>query len=205
MDLTRFISEQLNATNIDDSVVPLWKEKIDVDSLLRMIALEIVISNSDAYLTMANNYILYDDYESDRVAFSAQDFDLTMGSAINNAGFSTRPLTSSLIRVPKFKQDLERLIYRMTKDLVNTKLLAPRIESLRDFLLEDVVWDQNLPRLGKGLRRPGHNNDNDSKMEPETAFLAAIHGPTNSTRSMALLDWIEFRSNNILDFFERLK
>ncbi|OBZ89694.1 hypothetical protein A0J61_02245 [Choanephora cucurbitarum] len=213
MELTQFISEQYNLTQIDNSVVPLWHRKIDMDSLLRMIALEIVISNSDGYLTMANNYILYDDYTTDRIVFSAQDFDLTMGSAIQNAmllhngnytvfpGFLSRPVTASLMRIPKFKKELEDLIYKLVKELVNREVLTPRIESLKDFLLEDVIWDQGLPRLGSPAHRSGV--DEDTTMDPKTVFLKAIYGPSNISRSMSLYDWIDYRSANLLNFLSK--
>lgn len=69
---------------MDNSVVPLWQEKIDVDSFLRGLAFEIVVSNSDAYLTTANNYVLYDDIEKERLVFSGQYFDVSMESTMFN-------------------------------------------------------------------------------------------------------------------------
>lgn len=77
MDFTKFLSEQ--NTTVDDSVVPLWEEKIDVTSFLRGLAFEIITSSLDGYLGIHNNYILYDDRENERLVFSAQDFDLTLG------------------------------------------------------------------------------------------------------------------------------
>lgn len=78
VELTKFISQQSNVTS-DDSAVTLWEEYMDVTSFLRGLALEIVISDSDGYFTMGNNYILYDDLDNERILFSGQDFDLTMG------------------------------------------------------------------------------------------------------------------------------
>lgn len=78
VELTKFISEQSNVTS-DNSAASLWEEYIDVTSFLRGLALEIVISDSDGYFTMGNNYILYDDLDNERILFSGQDFDLTMG------------------------------------------------------------------------------------------------------------------------------
>ncbi|MBM6383960.1 MAG: hypothetical protein JSY10_08185 [Paenibacillus sp.] len=40
---------------------------MDVASFLRGLALEVVISNSDGYFGMPNNYILYDDIENERL------------------------------------------------------------------------------------------------------------------------------------------
>lgn len=77
MDFTKFLSEQ--NTTVDDSVIPLWEEKIDVTSFLRGLAFEVITSSMDGYLGVHNNYILYDDRENERLVFSAQDFDLTLG------------------------------------------------------------------------------------------------------------------------------
>lgn len=78
IDLCKFISEQPNNTS-SDSAISLWEEKIDVASFLRGIAFEIVTSQSDAYIANANNYILYDDLENERIVYSNQDFDISMG------------------------------------------------------------------------------------------------------------------------------
>lgn len=76
MDFTKFLSEQ--SISVDDSVIPLWEEKIDVTSFLRGLAFEVITSDIDGYLN-SNNYILYDDLKNERLVFSVQDFDLTMG------------------------------------------------------------------------------------------------------------------------------
>jgi spore coat protein CotH len=77
MDFAKFLSEQ--STSVDNSVIPLWEEKIDVTSFLRGLAFEVIISSFDSYLGLHNNYILYDDLKNERLVFSSQDFDLTMG------------------------------------------------------------------------------------------------------------------------------
>ncbi|KAI8064292.1 coth protein-domain-containing protein [Gilbertella persicaria] len=219
MDLTRFISEQINATQVDDSVVSSWQEKMDTDSALRMIAMEIVISNSDAYFTMGNNYIMYDDLDADRIVFSGQDFDLTMGTSISNAtlmnsgnytdypNFSKRPLSVAMMKVPQFKQDLENLIYNITRDLVNTDILTPRVNSLMNLISEDVAWDKTLTRvasgsggMGQGQFQVSSSSSNSLSIDSMT-LMEGVKGSSNSTNSMALLEWLELRSNNILTFF----
>lgn len=83
MELCRFISEQPNTTS-DDAAIDLWNEKIDVTSFLRGIAFEIVTSQSDAYLANGNNYLLYDDLENERIVYSNQDFDISMGKSLQS-------------------------------------------------------------------------------------------------------------------------
>lgn len=223
MDLTRFVSEQ-PSTNVNNSVVSLWQEKIDITSFLRGLAFEIVISDSDAYLTMANNYILYNDLQNERLVFSAQDFDISMGNTMFNVskihggnytefpGFQSRPLMSKLLAVPQFKQDFEQLLVNITKELVNPKILGSRIDTLVEMLKDDVVWDKSLPRVGAPLllNELGGGNSNQTnssssfdKRSIDIPFHTAINGPTGTNLSMALNEWLSRRSSNLLSFFNQ--
>ncbi|KAI8991645.1 coth protein-domain-containing protein [Mycotypha africana] len=210
MEFTKFISEQPNMTaTVDDSFAPLWEEKIDVTSFLRALALEIVISNCDAYLTMATNYVLYDDRTTGRLVMTEQDFDLTMGNTfyepelMYNGNYSLfpgmvqRPLSSRLLKVPKFRQEFERLILNMTEFLVNPTVLGPRINDLYNFLKEDVAWDKSLPRLGP--KKPSSG----PRLRPDIPFDTAVNGNTGDMRHLALKEWVELRSKNTLDFFKQ--
>ncbi|KAK4516697.1 tRNA-specific adenosine deaminase subunit tad3 [Mucor velutinosus] len=211
VELTKFISEQSNVTS-DDSAASLWEQYMDVTSFLRGLALEIVISDSDGYFTMGNNYILYDDLDNERILFSGQDFDLTMGTSINNAtlmnsgnysdfpNFSTRPLTSRLFLVPEFKQEFENLIVNMTKALVNPDILTSRINQLYEMLQEDVAWDKSLPRVAasNSSSSPTSKGMGSSSVDDQT-FYAGVYGPTNASTSLA--EWLALRSSNILTFF----
>lgn len=235
MDLTKFISGQLNTTTVDDSAVSLWQEKMDTDSFLRGLVLEIVISNSDGYFTMANNYILYDDLDQERLVFSGQDFDLSMGTSMYNAtlmnggnyteypGFTTRPLMTRMLQVPQFKQDFENLIVNITKQLVNLDILETRIDQIAAMITEDVAWDKTCARVGSstGSSMGGNGADGGNTTNNSTAsaaggatggmsssssfvdFTTAVNGPTNSSTSMAVKEWLSTRSNNTLSFFNQ--
>jgi hypothetical protein len=220
MDLTKFISEQSNATTVDNSVVSLWQSKIDTDSVLRTLALEVVLSNMDGYLGMGNNYILYDDLESERLIMSTQDLDLTMGTSQSNrdtlnignytqfTGMSSSPLTTRLLKVPQFKQEFEELILNFTIGLVNTQVLTPRINQLMTFIGEDVAWDKKLPRVGKDYYTSMAMNVTSSSNFTITdvssiSLETAVNGPVNVANVPSLKEWIALRSNNTLNFFNR--
>ncbi|KAI7879856.1 coth protein-domain-containing protein [Mucor mucedo] len=216
MDFAKFISEQ-PTDHVDDSAAAIWEEKIDVDSFLRGLALEIVISDMDGYFGMSNNYMLYDDIENERLVLSEQDLDLTMGVSTFNTsimhggnytqfpGFTARPLTSRLFQVPKFKKQFEKYLIKMTKELVNPVVLGPRIDQLFDMLYEDVSWDLALPRLGKSLMPDFlsivFGNGSDYTSVTNNPFHFAVYGPTMLNISMALTDWLPLRSSNLLSFF----
>lgn len=213
MDLCKFISEQSNTTS-DSAAVDLWHEKIDVTSFLRGIAFEIVTSQSDAYLANGNNYMLYDDLENERLVYSNQDFDISMGTAFLSAeamhggnysrfpGFLERPLTSRLLAVPEFKREIHDLVYNFTRDLVNPDIMNPRIDDLYTFLEQDVAWDKSLPRVGNSSLfeaiAPGFDFD-------QIPFMFGINGtlPDSpaSNFSISLKNWLELRSTNLMKFF----
>lgn len=220
MDLSKFISEQ-PTTPVNNSVVSLWEEKMDVESFLRGLALEIVISNSDGYLGMSNNYVLYDDIANERLIFSTQDLDLTMGVTMYTAdiihggnysnfpGFNVRALMPRMMQVPQFKQDFEDLIVKYTKELVNPTILGARIDQLYDMLSEDVAWDKSLPRTGKNLLFGTPAQDTTSSNGTSTpsfsmadfSFKQGVYGPTLFPIAMSLTDWLSLRSSNLLAFF----
>ncbi|KAI7905160.1 coth protein-domain-containing protein [Cokeromyces recurvatus] len=209
MELAKFISEQPNNTFADDSVVPLWQEKLDTDSVLRSLAFELVMSNADGYLTMGNNYILYEDLENNRLIMSEQDLDLTMGKTIFNAtlvnganwtafpGFTVKPLSSRMYHVPQFREELNSLILKYTKKIMNPNILFPFIDQLYDMLKEDVAWDKTLPRVlpeipfGNGGLRNRRN----------TSFDTAVNGHTGDPQSLGLKEWVSLRSSNLLKYY----
>ncbi|KAG2198068.1 hypothetical protein INT47_011903 [Mucor saturninus] len=215
MDLTKFISEQSNTTS-DDSAISLWQEKMDTDSFLRGLALEIVISNSDAYFTMANNYILYDDLENERLLFSGQDFDLSMGHTMYNVtlmnganyteypGFSTRPLMTRMLQVPQFKQDFENLLVNITKELVNLEILETRIDQIAAMITEDVAWDKSCARVGSSSSSGGGVSSADSNTtSTDIDFVSAVNGPTNVSNNLGIKEWLSLRSTNLLSYFNQ--
>ncbi|EPB89539.1 hypothetical protein HMPREF1544_03623 [Mucor circinelloides 1006PhL] len=213
MELCKFISEQPNTTS-DDAAIDLWNQKIDVTSFLRGIAFEIVTSQSDAYLANGNNYMLYDDLENERIVYSNQDFDISMGNAFLSPealhggnytrfpGLIERPLTSRLLAVPEFKKEIHNLVYNFTRDLVNPAILNPRIDDLYTFLEQDVAWDKSLPRVGN--RSLYDSLDSNFTLE-QIPFMFGINGtlPDSplSNFSLSLKNWIQLRSTNLMNFF----
>ncbi|KAG2193330.1 hypothetical protein INT47_012477, partial [Mucor saturninus] len=213
MDLTKFIQSQPNKP-VSNSVVPLWTDKMDVDSFLRGLALEIVISSSDGYFGMANNFILFQDVQHNRMVFSEQDFDTTMGVGGYNIsltmgkdytqfpGFQTRALMPRLMQVPRFKQQFEFYLGEFVKKLVNPHILGRRIDQLFQMLSEDVAWDRSLPRMGQNLSPIGAlilEIYNVSSMS-ELPLSLGVYGPTANNISMALHDWLSLRSSNLWRF-----
>ncbi|KAI8638960.1 coth protein-domain-containing protein [Parasitella parasitica] len=226
MDLTKFISEQ-PTTGGSNATIPLWNEKVDIDSFLRGLAMEVVTSNADGYLTMGNNYMLYDDLEHERILFSGQDFDLSLGSTIFNdtlmnggnytefPGLLTRPLAPALLAVPAFKEKFEKLLLNFAKLLVNPEILNPRVDQLYKMLAQDVAWDKSLMRVNNGGRSRAASKQNKQTAEAtstkaftgadDISFDLGVNGPTNMPNRFGLKDWIALRSANLITFLQNQK
>ncbi|KAL9547796.1 hypothetical protein MBANPS3_005999 [Mucor bainieri] len=207
MDFTRFLSEQ--NTTVDDSVIPLWEQKIDVTSFLRGLAFEVITSSMDGYLGVHNNYILYDDRENERLVFSAQDFDLTLGTSggqMQNLfagdyttfpGLNSTPLATRMLAVPKFKNEFDNLIRNYTIGLVNPDIMNPRIDELMTFLNDDVVWDKSLPRLGSNAFLQYTDGINVSSI----SFTDGVNGPLPTNFTMGVREWLVQRTNSLYEYF----
>lgn len=209
MELTKFIAQQPNTTMVDDSYADAWEKVLDVESALRTLVFEVATGDGDGYLSMGNNYILYDDLVNERLVMSGQDFDLTMTSMGSNStvggnytefrGFAERPLSTTLLKVPKYKQRFEELLRNVTSSLVSPDVMYPRIDDIANMISQDVEWDKSLPRV---------SNSSMGGFSFDTPFSEAINGtnssqPSNSSNpfnSMSLKKWIETYNNNTLTF-----
>ncbi|KAI8146996.1 coth protein-domain-containing protein [Fennellomyces sp. T-0311] len=152
--LTRFVSD---ASNYD---VAEWDKHFVTESLLRSLALEIVLGFSDGYFAMANNYYLYQNgLNSEQFYFIPSDVDITLGSTIVKLsdmltgnystfpGVHIRPLMNQLLQVPALKDRFELLLQEISQRLVNPTVLFPTLDATVDMIRQDVEWDLSLPRL----------------------------------------------------------
>lgn len=220
MELTRFISQQPNDTMVDDTYAEDWEKVLDVESALRVLAHEILVSNLDGYIVGGNNYVLYDDLKNERIVMSGQDFDISMGLLADEPfitgnyqrlfGFNKRPLTTTLLKVPKYRQRFEEILYTASVNLLSPNVLYPRIDSLSAMLRQDVEWDKSLPRVA--------NTKSALDYTSAIPFSVAVNGSAsdivsanNSTfatlmsklgiKSLFLKEWAQVRNENLLNFF----
>lgn len=126
-------------------------------------ALEVLLGYSDGYLTMADNYYLYQNPDAGNFFYISSDMDLTIGSTFfkldhmwsgNYSNFPqlySRPVMKQILQVPKFKERYNQLLQNITSELINPNVTAPFIDNIVDMIKEDVAWDQSLPRVGVNL------------------------------------------------------
>ncbi|KAI8981845.1 coth protein-domain-containing protein [Mycotypha africana] len=133
-----------------------WRKHLNTDSFLRSMALEILLAWADGYLTMADNYYLYQNpKENNAFFYIPTDFDMTMGNTLFNISMQysgnyhtvpnalTRPLFRKILEVPEFKQQFENYVKDIAKNLVNPAILNIRIDDIASMIQNDVDWDQN--------------------------------------------------------------
>ncbi|KAI9489624.1 coth protein-domain-containing protein [Zychaea mexicana] len=207
MELTKFISEAPTET---DDAVRQWEEHLDMDSVLRSMALEVLLGYSDGYSTSAENYFVYQEAaDSKRFIYMPWDLDLTFGDTRvklsdlltgdyrDFPGMVVRPLTSQFLRVDEFRERFDTLLKVLTEKLVNLHVMGPFIDDTVAMVREDVEWDNSLARLSRfnssSNHKPSPNDIVPWPLDRETmydrlfvrdklniTFDKAVTGPTGS-------------------------
>lgn len=140
-------------------------------------ALEVLLGYSDGYLTMVDNYYVYQNLQTNKFFWIPSDMDLTLGSTMFNIsdmwsgnyqtfpGIEMRPLTMQMLKVPQFQQTYNELLKNLTNALVNPAKTNDFINDIVGMITEDVAWDKTLPRVGSDIMSSlmsGLNNGNNT-------------------------------------------
>ncbi|KAG2213884.1 hypothetical protein INT47_001153, partial [Mucor saturninus] len=150
------LTEFLAMTPITKSISA-WNQKIDIDSVLRSLALEVIVGNNDGYIASQTNYFLFSNLkQSGQFIFIPSDMDFTFGSGFKRycndtiqgkyENFPYFDVTLPLLRileVPDFKLTFGELI---KKAVSNVNIIYSRIDALAEMIKEDVIWDQSITR-----------------------------------------------------------
>ncbi|KAI7902376.1 coth protein-domain-containing protein [Cokeromyces recurvatus] len=203
MAFTKFIKDA--PTNTSDAVTE-WRKHLNTESFLRSMALEVILGYSDGYLSMADNYYLYQNPDRNNFFYISSDMDLTLGSTMFKLdwmwsgnystfpGMGTRPLMNKILQVPEFKQRYEELLVDIAKNLVNPVVMNSRINDIVNMLEEDVEWDRRLPRVGKDVFSEMVNNN----ISSEVTAVIGNEIPSNFDLD-TMLDFL-FNSNETISF-----
>ncbi|OBZ91575.1 hypothetical protein A0J61_00378 [Choanephora cucurbitarum] len=243
-DLSSFIQfihdqQQFQKKADDKSIsatISKWEEQIDVEGFLVSMASEFAFGLFDAYLQNTNNYFLYKCPKQNRFVWIMWDFDLSMGSGPVNMkkiavgdytsfeGFKTRPLITALLKINEYRALFEKHLDSIMNKLYNPLVAFPIIDSVAEFIRDDVAWDKSLPHVGKGPEYVGpilgniinHNHNNQSnnnigvpsslslitaaeyviRLNSDVSFDKAINGPTGHASLYGLKEWIKTKSDN---------
>ncbi|KAI9300276.1 coth protein-domain-containing protein [Cunninghamella echinulata] len=221
---TKFLSEAPTGEGAET----VWNQQIDMESVIRSLAIEVVAGFSDGYIGNANNYHLYDHLQEKRFIFIKSDFDNTFGNTLVDLsqqwtgdyldcpGFTMRPLTTKMLLVPAFKQRFEEVLQLLVQQLINPKAMNPRIDSLINMIRQDVQWDQTLPRVSNATWDDADGTEfetddppapldgetiKDFKTRPAIPLDKAVNGPTGHPSLAGVKEWIRVIHKNINAYF----
>ncbi|KAG0345169.1 hypothetical protein BG005_001419 [Podila minutissima] len=161
------------------NAVQFWNEtRLDLDGVLRNMALEYLGAAFDNYWMSASNYFIYKNPTmgpTGKWQWLPTDFDGTFGNGSPISTVDTyknwydfkdgdRPLVSKLILQNK---DINALFEQVLKELVSTafkpEALVPRIQTYNKMLSLDAQWDISLirksPGINNGLTFDDFNNN----------------------------------------------
>ncbi|KAI8090409.1 hypothetical protein BDF21DRAFT_411204 [Thamnidium elegans] len=191
-------------------------------------AIEDILGLSDGYMTVGNNFYLYQDPNQDnRFTYIAADMDSTIGGGFyrldlmlsGNYSEHPRPLTRKIFSYPNYLNKYKEYILKFTQTLVNPSIMFPYIDSVVDMIRPDVEWDQSLPQAGKVMNDPYGKEDTEDlstlvhlysppgmilayKNQTES-FDVAINGPLRNDIVVNLKDFIREKSKNVLAFYNQ--
>lgn len=118
------------------------RDYIDVDGVLRVMAVDMLTGMWDDYMFNKNNYYLYQNPSTNKFEFIPFDYDNTFGIDWFNIDWSTRdinnwgsnenrPLTDRLFAIPKYKNRLHFYIKQLLETHFNAEVMFPEIDRLK--------------------------------------------------------------------------
>lgn len=147
--------------------------------------LEFLVTGWDNYLAYGDNYYLYKCPIMHFFVYVGWDMELTFGNSPfpksiqlegdyrHVEGIQNRPLTKALFRVPIFRSYFESALQKIVTSIFEPSKSFPVIDSLVEFLRDDVKWDQGLQKVNAGK-----NFDNPPKSDPNGGEIID-NSPTN--------------------------
>lgn len=155
-EFTKYINSTTSNTTVDE-----WEKHLDTEIFTRAMAVENLLGFSDAYMTLFNNFYVYNDPKNPgRYIYIPADLDTTIGIALfeleyllsgdysKHPGFSSRPLTSKLFSNQIMLDHYQHVLLNLTQQLINPTTMYPFIDSVVEMIYPDVEWDQTLPGMG---------------------------------------------------------
>lgn len=137
------------------------RDYINVDGVIRVMAVDILTGMWDDYMFNKNNFYLYHNPESERFEFIPYDYDNTFGidwfgvdwdvRDINNWGSNeSRPLTDRIFAIQKYRDRLHFYINKMLNEYFNTTLMNPEIDRLKA-MIQDAAEADSFRTLDYGF------------------------------------------------------
>jgi len=158
VDLIR-MTKVLNDTPLEELEAAL-EPMLDIDGVLRFLAVEVALVNSDGYWTRASDYSLYED-EHRRFHVIPHDFNEAMSEGGGFGGFGGfgeggptldplvsvndpgKPLRSRLLKVPALRQRYLGYVRDIAETWLDWSRLEPLVAQYHDLIAEEMALDSS--------------------------------------------------------------
>ncbi|MFA5971505.1 MAG: CotH kinase family protein [Lentimicrobiaceae bacterium] len=126
---------------------------LNVDNFLKAFALDVATGNWDDYMYNKNNYFLYHRADIDKFEFISYDTDNTFGVDWIGRDWATRncldwithseprPLAQKILSVPEFEIKYQRYLDTIVREIINSALIFPHIDSLKNLITDAAAAD----------------------------------------------------------------
>ncbi|CDH56754.1 hypothetical protein RO3G_00454 [Lichtheimia corymbifera JMRC:FSU:9682] len=154
IELTKFLSSA-------PGKVDAWEAHWDMESVLRAMALEMLMGFADGYLAVADNFFVYQTApDSTKFVFILWDIDLILGSTAlvklsqmetgdwrEFASTLTKRPLMQFLNVPEYAKRFDDLIRELNDKLLSLDVLGQYIDDTVAMIQQDVAWDLSCPRV----------------------------------------------------------
>ncbi|OUM63741.1 hypothetical protein PIROE2DRAFT_20632 [Piromyces sp. E2] len=167
INFTRLFDQWVNTYGNDQSQVAIdeLKKFLNIESLLRLMAVETLIMAIDNFWLAISNTALYYNPERNNYQFIPFDFDQAMegthssGLIVQDSASAMRDclhwadspespadhyFTDNLMSHPQIKERYDVILAVITREIFDPKYLTPYIQSLAELIGEDVEWAFNM-------------------------------------------------------------
>ncbi|KAF9128111.1 hypothetical protein BG015_004398 [Linnemannia schmuckeri] len=183
--------------------VAYWNQRLDLDGYLRSMALEYLAGAWDASWWRGHNFFMYYNPQRKVWQFIPTDFDHTFnngnrpdvhatykkfGESHLSHKLTAHPLVTKLIYENKDINKLfETILFTITQDVFNSRVLDARIDAYERQIEQDVAWDYSIDRS----KMPGR------KIHWTIAFFhKSVKGRTGKI-IRGLKPWISIRAKSV--------
>ncbi|KAI8919481.1 coth protein-domain-containing protein [Powellomyces hirtus] len=172
-------------TDASDANVAALATQVDIETVLRVCALEYLTSNWDGFWKGSTNYIVYNDPVVKKWTLIPQDFDSALGMDLHNdtAASSYKdwetatlsPLINNVLKNPAQRARFETILKAIVQRLFNPVAFNRRAEPFFQQMYQDIAWDFQTPVYTVGKATYGNiENANDVFYNNATGLLAWV-------------------------------
>ncbi|KAF9285838.1 hypothetical protein BGZ68_003538 [Mortierella alpina] len=164
-----------------------WEQRMDLDNVLRCMAMEYLGGAFDNYWLSASNYFMYKNptlSATGKWQWIPTDFDGTFGDGNlypNMVSYKSwydnklgpRPLVSKLIlNNTAINAKFETILKELVSTAFKAEALVPRIDAYHNMLTEDARWEYSIQRKGPGIAQQFTFADFDGNLDNVTTHMS---------------------------------